>query len=409
MKLLLSTRDYPTELAELGTWTSQIAERLAVSCEDFALLRIGGGTASLANAGTLLETVALPSPAFNLAAMAALELGGVRPGRFDVVLGTDWLSAALGLAWRGRARLRGVFAAVHGPELDMHGRRGSWPFGAVYRRSCARTLARCEAVLPTSGHARGLMQRLERPVRRIELVGSGCDVERFSPTARGALARELGLSERRVLLSVGPLVLRRQIDKLLFAVSALGVRYPDLCCVIVGEGPERERLQRLAKRLRIEHRCRFLGAVSAPSLPAVYNLSDVVVQLSGGPAAGAEGAASVLLQALACGKPVVTTTSAASEDVLDADTGVVVPDDDSTALAEALTGLLDQPALARQLGERGRARVVASASWDRVAERLRHVLASADAPRERSLAVSLAAHDVRPRPLADPDGLAPES
>jgi phosphatidyl-myo-inositol dimannoside synthase len=408
MKLLLSTREYPAELAELQTWTRQIAARLAPSCEDFALLRIGGGSAGFGNAETLFETVALPAQALNLAAVAALGRGGVREDRFDMVLGADWMSAALGVAWRGRSRPRGVFAAVHGPELEVHGRRGSWPLGAVYRRSCTRTLARCDAVLPTSGHARDLLQRLANPLRRIELVGSGCDTERFSPMERGAMARELGLLERRVLLSVGPLVLRRQIDKLLFAVSALGVRYPDLCCVIVGDGPERGRLQHLAKRLRIEHRCRFLGAVGAAALPAVYNLSDVVVQLSGGRASAAEGSASVLLQALACGKPVVATASAATEDVLDAHTGLVVPDDDSSVLAEAITGLLEQPELVRQLGERGRVRVLRNASWDLAAERLIRVLASAGARRGSGVGTPGAAREAGHRPLPDADGLAPE-
>jgi len=387
MKLLLSTRDYPPELAELADWTNAIAQRLARRCDDFALLRTGSGAASLAEAGTLLETIVLPAHARSLAGAAARKLGGPRASRFDVVLGADWLSAALGLAWRGRSRQQRVLAVVHGPELDARGRLDTWPFGAVYGRGCARTLARCDAVFATSAHAGAVLTRRGWPLSA-ELVGSGCDTERFKPAARGALAREHGLLERRVLLSVARLVPRRQLDRLLFAVGALGVRYPDLCCVFAGAGPELERLQRLAVRLRVAHRVRFLGAVDAARLPELYNLADVVVQLSGGPPSGGEASASVLLQALACGKPLVATASAATEDVLDEQTARIVPDDDSTALADALTTLLDQPLLARRLGEQGRARVIATASWDLAAERLLgRARAAIDAAPGRSFAL----------------------
>jgi glycosyltransferase involved in cell wall biosynthesis len=376
MKLLLSTRDYPAELAGLTTWTNEIARRLAPRCADFALLHIGSGAVRLADAGTLLETIRLPSHARGLAGAAARALGGRRASRFDVVLGADWLSAALGLAWRGHSRVRRVFTLLHGPELYAHGPRAHWPLRAVYERSCALTLARFDAVFLASGQARRLLERRGWPVRRRALVGEGCDTEQFKPTERAALARELGLhEERRVLLSVGRLIPERQLDKVLFAVSALGVRYPELRYVIAGDGPERGRLEALAERLRIGHRVRFLGEVELDTLPAVYGLADVVVQLSAGPASFVPGAGAVLLQALACGIPVVASASAATLDLLDLHTGRVVPDDDSVALADALSELIDRPALGRQLGARGRARVLASATWDEVAERLLSALA----------------------------------
>jgi glycosyltransferase involved in cell wall biosynthesis len=187
---------------------------------------------------------------------------------------------------------------------------------------------------------------------------------------RGALAREHGLLDRRVLLSSGPLVPERCIDKVLFALSALGVRYPDLCYVIAGDGPERHRLELLAERLRIAHRVRFFGAVSADAWPEVLNLCDVFVHLTSGGSRPADTGGAALTEAQSSGKAVVVTSAAAAEEEIDEHTAVIVPEDDSTALADALTRLLDDFQQVRRLGERGRSRVLASATWDAAADRL---------------------------------------
>ncbi|HTV20114.1 MAG TPA: glycosyltransferase [Polyangiaceae bacterium] len=314
------------------------------------------------------ETIALRASSPGLAGVAARGLAALSARRFDVVLGADWVSGALGLAWRGRSSVRQVFAAVHDAELDRHALRAARPIGGVYRKSRQLVFGRFDGLLTLSPRSQTLLD--DMPGARPLAIGRGCDPDRFRPLPRGALAREHGLLDRRVLASSGPLVPERCIDKVLFAVSALGVRYPDLCYVVAGDGPERHRLELLAERLRIPHKVRFLGAVPDAAWPEVFNLCDVFVHLTSGSARPVDMGGAALIEAQACAKPLVVTAQAAAEEGVDEQMAAIVPEDDSTALAEALSGLLDDPARARRLGEHGRQRVLVGATWDLAAERL---------------------------------------
>jgi phosphatidylinositol alpha-1,6-mannosyltransferase len=374
MKLLLLTRHFPPREGPLATWSFEMAERLATRCEDFSVCSLGARASERMRPGFAFDRLRPPPSATRPETVTAWGLPASIAGRFDVVLGTEWVPASLGLAWRGRSSVRGVFAAVHGPELEW--RRAPSPIGRVYRRTAELALGHFDGVFAASGGAHALLEGV--PVRRGELLGRACDAARFRPGARGALARALGVLQRRVLLSVGPLVPGRRIDKVLFALSALGVRYPDVCYVIAGEGPERERLELLAERLRVAHRVRFLGRVDAATLPEVYNLADVFVHLRGGGRRGLADADGVaLLEALASARPVVVTARAAAVEGIDARTALIVPEDDSSALGDALVALLDHPERARRLGHSARAHVLATATWDLAADRLVAVMTDA--------------------------------
>jgi phosphatidylinositol alpha-1,6-mannosyltransferase len=270
-----------------------------------------------------------------------------------------------------------VFAVVHDAELDRHPARVARPIDGVYRKSRELLLARFDAILTPSARTRAWLDGVQGACALP--IGRGCDPERFRPMPRGALASEHGLLDRRVLASVGPLVPERCIDKVLFALSALGVRYPDLCYVVAGCGPERQRLELLAVRLRIAHRVRFLGAVAAAEWPQVFNLCDVFVHLTSGGPLPLDTGGGALIEAQASGKPLLVTAGAAAEEGIDEQTAVIVPEDDSTALAEGLTRLLDHPEHAGPLGERGRRRVLSNVTWNAAADRL--IQAIARAPR----------------------------
>jgi phosphatidylinositol alpha-1,6-mannosyltransferase len=364
MKLLLLTRRFPPHEGAVSTWSFELARRLAPRCDDFAVCAIGPVTAELGEFG--FDLLRLPSISRRTTGIAAWGLPSLRGRQFDAVLGSDWLSASLALAWRGRSSIERVFAAVHGSELAW--RRAGVPLGRMYRRTAELALERFDAVFAANGIARAALDTIH--VQRRGFIGRACDPDRFRPLARGALARQLGVFDRRVLLSVGRLVPERRIDKLLYAVSALGVRYPDLCHVIAGDGPERQRLELLAERLRIAHKVRFLGRVDGRRLPELYNLCDVFVHLSGGAREAADSDGSVLIEALSSAKPALITARWAKLEGIDEQLASIVPEDDSIALGDGLAAFLDQPERASRLGQRARAWVLANATWDRVADRL---------------------------------------
>jgi glycosyltransferase involved in cell wall biosynthesis len=381
IKLLLATRDFPAAAGDVSFWWLELARRLAPRCDDFAVVCWGAARR-------------LPDAPFEVIRMGAPRASGHawRPGRFDAVLGADWASVVPALAWRGRARTTRVFAAAFGPELA----RGPAcrPLGALARRSRLAVLSRCDGVLAATPSAQSLLAA--RGLSSVVVPGA-VDAQRFRPAPRGALARELGLVGRRVLLAVGPLLPERHAERVMYAVSALGVRYPELRYVLAGDGPERGPLELLAERLRIAHKVRFLGEVGTEALPAVYNLADVVVQLGGDAAALVDASGSVPLEALASAKPVVLAQGSSLTELVDEQTGRRVPDGDGSALTAALCELLDQPALARELGACGRERVLLHATWEHAAERCRDALVLAR-PNERVARPRRAQAEPLPRP-----------
>jgi phosphatidyl-myo-inositol dimannoside synthase len=367
VRLLLLTRALAPPDGPVSSWSFEMARRLARRCDDFAVLGLGSGASELARAGGF-DVIAVRAGSPGLGSVSARGIAALRARRFDSVLGADWVVGGLGLAWRGRSSVERVFALVNEADLDRHAARVARPIGGVYRKSRELLLARFDAVLTPSARAQAWLDGVHGACALP--IGRGCDPGRFRPMPRGALAREQGLIDRRVLASVGPLVPERCIDKVLFALSALGVRYPDLCYVVAGCGPERHRLELLAERLRIAHRVRFLGAVPAAEWPQVFNLCDVFVHLTNGGPQPVDTGGAALIEAQASGRPLLLTAGAAAEEGIDEQTAVIVPEDDSTALAEGLTRLLDDPEHAGSLGERGRQRVLSSATWDAAADRL---------------------------------------
>jgi glycosyltransferase involved in cell wall biosynthesis len=131
----------------------------------------------------------------------------------------------------------------------------------------------------------------------IRVLRNGVDLERFRPADRAAARAGLGLT-RRTLASVGLLVERKGHGLVIEALRSL----PDTDLVIVGEGPDRDSLQRFAKSIGVADRVRFLGLVDQSRLGQIYNAVDGLVLAS-----SREGWANVLLEAMACGTPVVAS------------------------------------------------------------------------------------------------------
>ena len=187
---------------------------------------------------------------------------------------------------------------------------------------------------------------------KIVVLRNGVDLTDFVPI-EPALARDrLGLpAGGRVIASVGHLIPRKGHELVIEALASL----PDVTLLIAGSGPDGEMLQQLARRLAVDDRVRFLGQVSHDGLPLVYSASDALVLAS-----STEGWANVLLEAMACGTPVVATDVGGSREVVDSpEAGLLVAERDAASIAAALERLL------AALPDRGATRRYAERfSWD---------------------------------------------
>lgn len=140
--------------------------------------------------------------------------------------------------------------------------------------------------------------------------------------------------------------------------------------LLVGDGPEREPMERRLAELGLLDRARFTGAVDYGSVPGYYRQMDVMVMPTQTTKLIREQFGRVLVEAMASGVCVVGSTSGAIPEVI-GDAGLVVPEGESAALAAALGRLLTEDGLRGRLAHAGRRRVEEHYTWDRVAEQMR--------------------------------------
>lgn len=192
---------------------------------------------------------------------------------------------------------------------------------------------------------------------RIRVIPNGCDASLFHPGDRRAARDAFGLAhDAEVILYVGRLVAEKGLLELLDACRTLSATRPDLRLVLVGEGPLQGELSaRIAADASLQVR---LAGAQPPVEVARWMAASNLVTLP----SYSEGHPNVLVEALACGRPVVATAVGGIPEVVDASSGVLVPVRDVPALASGLAQVLerdwDEAALARKF----------SRDWRKVAE-----------------------------------------
>jgi phosphatidyl-myo-inositol dimannoside synthase len=165
--------------------------------------------------------------------------------------------------------------------------------------------------------------------------------------------------ERALVVTAGRLIRRKGFDLLIAAVDRLKDGVPNLKLLIVGDGPERERLECEVATRGLNDRVEFAGTISDAALVDAYRRAAVFVLANVTlPDGDTEGAGIVLIEASKQGAPVIAGVAGGTAAVVaDGVTGLLVDASDPQALDAALEQVLTDPRLARRLGEAGRARV----------------------------------------------------
>ena len=171
---------------------------------------------------------------------------------------------------------------------------------------------------------------------RVHVVRNGVDLQLFRPVSAEDARRRLRTGGSPLLISVGHLVENKGHALVIDALAEIRRHFPDAHLAIVGQGPDRERLRERAALRGCEERVTFAGAVEHASMIDWYNAADVLVLAS-----AREGWANVLLEALACGTPVVATRVGGSPEVVtDERVGRLVENRDGSSIAESVQRLL---------------------------------------------------------------------
>lgn len=345
--------------------------------------------------------VVAPTPWFPLQSLLRRFKPGFRPGapahetqqghevwfpRFlsvpGVFKGLDGLAMALA-AWPRLARLKregrldlidAHFAYPDGYAATLLGRWLGVPVTITLRGTEQRqardpalapklraALERATRVFAVSESLRQVALGLGIAGDKVQVVGNGVDLARFSPLPRAEARAALGLAaDVPVLVSVGGLCERKGFHRVIERLPALRERFPGLVYLVVGgPGPEGDlgpQLRAQVAAAGLDEAVRFLGPLPPEALRGPLSAADVFVL-----ATRNEGWANVFLEAMACGLPVVTTAVGGNAEVVcRAELGHVVPFGDGRALESAIAD-----ALARDWDADTIRRYAAANTWDR--------------------------------------------
>ena len=217
-----------------------------------------------------------------------------------------------------------------------------------------------DQVITVSDSLRQLAYSLGLPEARGQVVGNGVDANRFTPVPQAEARQRFSLPDAsQVLITVGGLVERKGFHRVIACLPALLEKHPDLHYLIVGgpcpEGDLTEALKDQVTKLGLTERVHFLGPISPDDLKWPLSAADVFVLSTRN-----EGWANVILEAMACGVPVVASDVGGNAEVVSSpELGAIVPFDDQVEL----TGALDQ-ALVRQWNPQSIRAYAEENSWD---------------------------------------------
>jgi glycosyltransferase involved in cell wall biosynthesis len=241
---------------------------------------------------------------------------------------------------------------------------------AVERRVFALS-ARIVAVSNFSASQIG--SRAPRARHKVRVIPTGVETDFFRPPAdKGAVRAQLGIpSNATVILGVGRLAKVKQFDRLITAFAAAWARGLDTRLVIAGDGPERESLERLTATYGVQDRVHLAGYCHPERLRAFMQAADLQVCSS-----AFENLSLAILEAMACGTPVLGTPGGGTPELLSqVDPALVLPDDHAHSIADALPVWLGNRQRLADLGRRARRTAVDRYDWERVVDGLESVCA----------------------------------
>ena len=343
-------------IAFIDSWIQTVAEGSGTAAGigglQSALIARGHRVARLAPSHSWPANMTVRRLLFNYHLPALL-----RTLHYDLVVGFD----IDGVRWSGARAGRPYIASIKGviaEEMQHEGGRTRLLFEFLSRLE-AHNARRADAVLTTSDYSRAAIGRHYRvSPRQVRLVPEGIDLARWRRLAE----REPRSSDGATILCVARQYPRKHMGDLLRALAIVRRAVPSARAVIAGDGPEHTALRALAADLGLNEATVFTGALPDEELERLYRHADVFCLPS-----VQEGFGIVFLEAMACGLPIVATTSAAIPEVVpDRQAGRLVRPGDVEALAHALVELLARPSLRASYGAFGR-RHVERYDWDRVA------------------------------------------
>ena len=264
-------------------------------------------------------------------------------------------------------------------KIRKHGDKCSlWVIDKIERFNIPKS---DKIITPTSRSKIVLQEEYGVPENKIAVIPNGANTDMFQPMNATEARRELGLHQsNRYVCFVGAFNAWSGIDYLIRSVPLVLQECSDTRFILVGDGQMKQQLIELVEPVGVVDKVIFTGMVPYQDTPLYMNASDVCVypeaknfrneRIGGSPLK--------LHEYMACGKPVVVGNIAGvSDDIVDADSGIVVNPRNEDEMARAIITLLKNKQLGKKMGKRGREVTVGKYSWTKIAEQVAEVCQSA--------------------------------
>jgi glycosyltransferase involved in cell wall biosynthesis len=248
--------------------------------------------------------------------------------------------------------------------LNLVEQINDWTVGRVVLKGSDR-------VITVSRKTMEYVLKLGADMSKTSVMHNGVDTTFFHPMNREESRDKLGLPKNKtVILTIRRLVYKNGLDTFIESASLLTRDYPHLLFIVIGKGPNRKLIEKRVRELDIDDNVRLTGFVPEKLLPLYYNAADYFVI----PSSSGEGLPLVLLEAMACGLPVIATTVGGTPEIVkDMKNGVLVPPRNPKALAETISKFLSNKELGLAIGEEARNTVEDRFTWEENVRRLQNV------------------------------------
>lgn len=277
------------------------------------------------------------------------------------------------LAWMLRRRTGIPYLVyVHGEELNVaqSSRELSWMTHRVLRGA--------ETIVANSRNTAAILTTdWATPTEQVRVLSPGVDATRFCPAERSdEVRKKLGWGSRPVVLSVGRLQKRKGHAQLIRALQEVKIAVPDVLYAIVGEGIEQESLHRMIGELGLQEHVILHGDLPGVNLIHAFQQCDLFALPNIEVAGDIEGFGIVLLEAQACGRPVIAGDSGGTAETMrDGETGRIVDCREVGLLAKTLSELLADHTRRERMGIAARQWILDKFDWNRLRPTARQVIA----------------------------------
>nr|MBP7060904.1 glycosyltransferase family 4 protein [Candidatus Moranbacteria bacterium] len=290
-------------------------------------------------------------------------------GKYDVVLLGDGVLACVGFVIKKFAPHKKVVSVIHGLDLTYN--------HAIYQALWVRHfLPALDGLIAVSEETKNLALHKGITNSSIHVLPNGIDVTSLQSSAtRLDLEKTIGknITGQHILLTAGRLVKRK--GAAWFIKNVLPTIPENTLYILSGSGPEEAEIRQAITDTHLQDRVVLLGRVSDKTRNILLNTVDLFVQPNIAVPGDMEGFGIAVIEAAACGRPVVAANLEGLKDaIIEGENGRLVEPENAAAMSAAITSLLQDDATRRTLGERAKAYTREHYNWDHIAQRYISVL-----------------------------------